>query len=115
MLADQVNLGKAYLDCIYSFEYSSNGQNIYAVIMFPNTAATSLNRQSQFNKETRKSRKFMLENLLPAHLIKRIEDLQGREVSYIEDELFSVEALTNLAYREELERIFALDPIASTN
>jgi hypothetical protein len=53
----------------------------------------------------------MLENLLPAHLIKRIEDLQGREISYIEDELFSEEALTNLAYREELERAFKLDPL----
>jgi hypothetical protein len=72
-----------------------------------------LYRQAQFNKKTRKSRKFMLENLLPAHLIKRIEDLQGREISYIEDELFSEEALTNLAYREELERLFKLDPLES--
>ena len=53
----------------------------------------------------------MLENCLPAHLLKRIEDLQGREISYIEDELFSVEALTNLAYRQELERLFTLDPL----
>ena len=65
--------------------------------MLPIAAVASLDRQPQFNKKTRKSRKFMLENLLPAHLIKRIEDLQGREVSYIEDELFSEEALTNLA------------------
>jgi len=55
----------------------------------------------------------MLENLLPAHLLKRIEDLQGREISYIEDEQFSEEALTNLAYREELERIFELDPLGA--
>jgi hypothetical protein len=55
----------------------------------------------------------MLENVLPAHLIKRIEDLQGREISYIEDELFSEEALTNLAYREELERTFKLDPLVA--
>ena len=57
----------------------------------------------------------MLDNLLPAHLIKRIEDLQGREISYIEDELFSEEALTNLAYREELERLFKLDPLESVS
>ena len=54
----------------------------------------------------------MLENLLPAHLQKRIEDLQGREMSYIEDELFSEEALTNLAYRQELERTFRHDPLS---
>ena len=57
----------------------------------------------------------MLKNVLPSHLLKRIEDLQGRELSYIEDELFSEEALTNLAYREELERLFQLDPLASVS
>ncbi len=55
----------------------------------------------------------MGENNLPAHLAKRIEDLQGRETTYIEDELFSEEALTNLHYREELERAFKLDPLAT--
>jgi len=55
----------------------------------------------------------MVENTLPAHLVKRIEDLQGREATYIEDELFSEEALTNLLYREELERTFKLDPLTS--
>ncbi len=55
----------------------------------------------------------MVENNLPAHLAKRIEELQGREAPYIEDELFSEEALTNLLYREELERLFKLDPLAS--
>jgi hypothetical protein len=55
----------------------------------------------------------MVENTLPAHLVKRIEDLHGREATYIEDELFSEEALTNLLYREELERTFKLDPLAS--
>jgi hypothetical protein len=53
----------------------------------------------------------MHEDNLPANLVKRIEELQGREVSYWEDELFSPEALTNLAYREVLERSFRLDPL----
>lgn len=48
---------------------------------------------------------------LPANLIKRIEELRGREPSYWEDELFSPEAMTNLLYREELERCFTLDPL----
>ena len=55
----------------------------------------------------------MVENSLPAHLAKRIEELQGRETTYIEDELFSEEALTNLQYREALERAFKLDPLSS--
>ena len=46
-----------------------------------------------------------------AHLLKRIEDLTGREASYWEDELFSFEALTNLSYRDELERCIKLDPL----
>jgi hypothetical protein len=53
----------------------------------------------------------MHEDNLPANLAKRIEELQGREVSYWEDELFSPEALTNLAYREVLEKSFQLDPL----
>ena len=53
----------------------------------------------------------MHEESLPVNLIKRIEDLKGREASYWEDELFSPEALTNITYREELERCLALDPL----
>lgn len=53
----------------------------------------------------------MHEEGLPANLKKRIEELQGRERSYWEDELFSHEALTNLHYRAELERSFSLDPL----
>jgi hypothetical protein len=48
---------------------------------------------------------------LPANLLKRIEELRGREQSYWEDEMYSPEALTNLKYRGELERIFAIDPL----
>jgi hypothetical protein len=48
---------------------------------------------------------------LPAHLLKRIEELKGRESSYWEDELYSDEAMTNLNYRETLERSFNLDPL----
>lgn len=61
--------------------------------------------------ELESPRKLMVENILPAHLAKRIEELQGREHTYIEDELFSEEALTNLVYREELERAFKLSPL----
>ncbi len=48
---------------------------------------------------------------LPANLLKRIEELRGREQSYWEDEMYSNEALTNLTYRGELERIFTIDPL----
>lgn len=48
---------------------------------------------------------------LPVGLMKRIEELQGRETSYIEDELYSQEALTNLKYRAELEKMFRRDPL----
>ena len=48
---------------------------------------------------------------LPANLLKRIEDLLGREQSYWEDELYSLEALTNLQYRAALEHSFNLDPL----
>jgi hypothetical protein len=53
----------------------------------------------------------MQEHSLPANLAKRIQDLIGREQSYWEDELYSLEALTNLKYRAELERSFNLDPL----
>jgi hypothetical protein len=48
---------------------------------------------------------------LPAHLLKRLEELQGRESSYWEDEMYSEEALTNLRYREHLEKVFNIDPL----
>lgn len=51
------------------------------------------------------------DNNLPANLLKRIEELRGREESYWQDEMSSPEALTNLKYRSELERIFAIDPL----
>jgi hypothetical protein len=53
----------------------------------------------------------MEDTKLPAHLQKRIEELKEREVSYIEDELYSFEAITNLDYRQALERSFNLDPL----
>ena len=53
----------------------------------------------------------MHENNLPSNLVKRIQDLQGREQSYWEDELYSLEALTNLQYRQALESCFKLDPL----
>lgn len=55
----------------------------------------------------------MEDTKLPLHLVKRLEELQGREVSYVEDELYSIEALTNLQYRAELEKAFTLDPLGS--
>lgn len=48
---------------------------------------------------------------LPDHLKKRIVELKGREKSYWEDEFYSMEAITNLDYRDELERSFNLDPL----
>ncbi|HMW91752.1 MAG TPA: hypothetical protein PKN86_06525 [Candidatus Obscuribacter sp.] len=53
----------------------------------------------------------MQEELIPANLRKRLDDLKDREDSYWHDELYSVEALTNMAYRQELERSFKLDPL----
>jgi len=53
----------------------------------------------------------MYEDNLPANLVKRLEDLHGREMPYWEDEMFSPEALTNLTYREALESSFKLDPL----
>lgn len=55
--------------------------------------------------------KTMSTNKLPVHLRKRIEELSGRERSYWEDEFYSLEALTNLEYRQELERCFKADPL----
>ncbi len=48
---------------------------------------------------------------LPVHLVKRLEELLERERSYWEDELYSEEALTNVDYRSQLERMFKLDPL----
>lgn len=48
---------------------------------------------------------------LPVHLVKRLEELVGRERSYWEDELYSEEAITNVDYRFELEKLFNLDPL----
>jgi hypothetical protein len=53
----------------------------------------------------------MQEDNLPANLVKRLEELKGREASYWEDEMYSNEALTNLNYREQLEAAFKLDPL----
>jgi len=53
----------------------------------------------------------MQDETLPANLLKRIEELRGREASYWEDELYSSEAITNPTYRETLERSFNLDPL----
>jgi hypothetical protein len=53
----------------------------------------------------------MEDTMLPAHLLKRIEELRSREESYIEDEFYSEEAITNLEYRRQLERCFNLDPL----
>jgi hypothetical protein len=53
----------------------------------------------------------MQDESLPANLMKRIEELRGREQSYWEDELFSAEAITNPIYRQTLENCFKLDPL----
>ena len=53
----------------------------------------------------------MHKEILPANLVKRLAELQGRERGYWEDELYSPEALTNLRYREALEKSFTLDPL----
>jgi len=63
-------------------------------------------RSSQLEMETS-----MQEHNLPARLLKRLQELEGREPSYWEDELYSPDALTNLDYREALERCFRLDPL----
>jgi hypothetical protein len=53
----------------------------------------------------------MEDTFLPNHLLRRLEELRGRESSYWEDEFYSEEALTNLHYREHLEKVFTLDPL----
>ena len=53
----------------------------------------------------------MPEDALPANLLRRIEELKGKEDGYREDEMYSLEALTNLEYRTVLERTFKLDPL----
>lgn len=53
----------------------------------------------------------MLDEDLPSNLRKRLEELKSREKSYWEDELYSPEAMTNMHYREALERSFSLDPL----
>jgi hypothetical protein len=53
----------------------------------------------------------MEDTFLPDHLLKRIEELKGRDPSYWEDELYSEEALTNLHYRDRLEKCFNIDPL----
>ena len=55
----------------------------------------------------------MQDELISAGLRKRLEELQGREPSYWHDEMYSVEALTNMAYRQELEKAFSLDPLGA--
>ncbi len=53
----------------------------------------------------------MQQDSLPADLKARIEELMGREKCYWEDELYSHEALTNLIYRQELEKCLKLDSL----
>ena len=70
-------------------------------------------RTDQYTKRSSKleMEASMQENNLPARLLKRLQELEGREQSYWEDELYSPEALTNLDYRDALERCFKLDPL----
>ena len=53
----------------------------------------------------------MQDELIPANLLQRLEELKEREASYWHDELYSVEALTNMAYRDQLEQSLKLDPL----
>ncbi len=53
----------------------------------------------------------MQDELIPANLLKRLEELKELEASYWHDELYSVDALTNMAYRDQLEKSFNLDPL----
>lgn len=53
----------------------------------------------------------MQKEQLSEALQKRIEELQELESSYVEDEFYSEEALTNPGYRAELEKCFSLDPL----
>jgi hypothetical protein len=53
----------------------------------------------------------MQDELIPANLLQRLEELKELEASYWHDELYSVEALTNMAYRDQLEQSLKLDPL----
>jgi hypothetical protein len=53
----------------------------------------------------------MQDELIPANLLQRLEELKELEASYWHDEMYSVEALTNMAYRDQLEQSFKLDPL----
>ncbi|MBP9091394.1 hypothetical protein KBI23_10215 [bacterium] len=53
----------------------------------------------------------MQDELIPANLLQRLEELKEREASYWHDEMYSVEALTNMAYRDQLEQSLKLDPL----
>jgi hypothetical protein len=68
--------------------------------------ATILKRQKKTRTED-----LMQDELIPANLLKRLEELKELEASYWHDELYSVDALTNMAYRDQLEKSFNLDPL----
>ncbi|MBP6746642.1 MAG: hypothetical protein WC028_02110 [Candidatus Obscuribacterales bacterium] len=53
----------------------------------------------------------MQDELIPANLLQRLEELKELEASYWHDEMYSVEALTNMAYRDQLEQSLKLDPL----
>lgn len=53
----------------------------------------------------------MANDSISASLQKRIEELKDQEESYWADEFYSMEALTNPSYREQLEKSFKLDPL----
>ncbi|CAN5519188.1 hypothetical protein BH11CYA1_BH11CYA1_03090 [soil metagenome] len=53
----------------------------------------------------------MQDELIPANLLQRLEELKECEASYWHDEMYSVEALTNMAYRDQLEQSLKLDPL----
>jgi hypothetical protein len=75
------------------------------------TDGTNRSNQSHALYDKLETGNRMQEDSLPANLIKRLEELKGREASYWEDEMYSNEALTNLQYREQLEAAFKLDPL----
>ncbi len=53
----------------------------------------------------------MEQGKLITKLAQRLEELKNKEYSYIADELYSVEAMTNPIYREELEKMYIFDPL----
>ena len=53
----------------------------------------------------------MQDELIPANLLQRLEELKELEASYWHDEMYSVEALTNMAYRDQLEQSLKIDPL----